>query len=134
MLGHGYWRRRFGGERAVIGRGITIESRATEIVGVMPEGFRVVDVEPDLIVPFGIDRSRLTLPGFGLQAVARLKPGVDHRGSERRRGAHGADLDDVVARRAIRQPARLRDLADHAGTASARSRTSSATSPTRCGW
>ena len=76
MLGHGYWRRRFGGDRAVIGRGITIESRATEIVGVMPEGFRVVNVEPDLIVPFGIDRSRLTLPGFGLQAVARLKPGV----------------------------------------------------------
>jgi len=76
MLGHGYWRRRFGGDRAVVGRGITIESRATEIVGVMPEGFRVVNVEPDVIVPFGIDRSRLTLPGFGLQAVARLKTGV----------------------------------------------------------
>ena len=42
----------------------------------MPAGFRVVNVEPDLIVPLAIDRSRLTLPGFGLQAVARLKPGV----------------------------------------------------------
>ena len=76
MLGHGYWLRRFGGDRTVVGRSITVESRAREIVGVMPEGFRVVNIEPDLIVPFGIDRSRLTLPGFGLQAVARLKPGV----------------------------------------------------------
>ena len=36
----------------------------------------IVDAEPDIIVPFGIDRSRLTLPGFGLQGLGRLKPGV----------------------------------------------------------
>ena len=76
MLGYGYWRRRFGGDRSVVGRSITVESRASEVVGVMPEGFRVVNVDPELIVPFGFERSRLTLPGFGLQALARLKPGV----------------------------------------------------------
>jgi predicted permease len=76
MLGYGYWHRRFGGDRSVVGRSITVESRATEVVGVMPEGFRVVNVDPELIVPFGFERSRLTLPGFGLQALARLKPGV----------------------------------------------------------
>jgi putative ABC transport system permease protein len=76
MLGYGYWLRRFGGDRSVIGRGITVGSSPREIVGVMPEGFRIVNVEPELIAPIGFNRSRLTLPGFGLQAVARLKPGV----------------------------------------------------------
>ena len=42
----------------------------------MPEGFRVVTVEPDLIVPGPISGARLILPGFGFEAVARLKPGV----------------------------------------------------------
>ena len=76
VLGYGYWLRRFGGDRSIVGRGITIESRDREIVGVMPEGFRIVNAEPDIVVPIGFDRSRVTLPGFGFQAVARLKPGV----------------------------------------------------------
>ena len=76
MLGHGYWLRRFGGDRSVLGRQITVEAQTREIVGVMPKGFRVVDAEPDVIVPFGLDRSRVTLPGFGLQGVGRLKAGV----------------------------------------------------------
>ena len=76
MLGYGYWQRRFGGDRSVIGRGITVDSRPREIVGVMPEGFRVVNADPDVIVPLAFDRSRQILPGFGFQGVARLKPGV----------------------------------------------------------
>ena len=79
MLGHGYWLRRFGGDRTVLGRQITVESQPREIVGVMPEGFRVVDAEPDLIVPFGVDRSRLTLPGFGLQGVGPAEAGRHDR-------------------------------------------------------
>src|SRR5262245_4157445 len=34
MLGYGYWQRRFGGDRAVIGRLITVDARRREIVGV----------------------------------------------------------------------------------------------------
>ena len=76
MLGYGYWQRRFGGDRSVIGRSITVESRPREIVGVMPQGFRIVTADPDLIVPGPLERSRLILAGFGYEAVARLKPGV----------------------------------------------------------
>jgi predicted permease len=76
MIGYGYWQRRFGGDRSVIGRGITVESLPREIVGVMPKGFQVADVDPDLIVPLAFDRSRATLPGFGFQGIARLEPGV----------------------------------------------------------
>ncbi len=76
MLGYGYWQRRFGGATSVIGRTITVESNAREIVGVMPEGFRIVTASPDVIVPMALDRARQSLPGFGYEAVARLGPGA----------------------------------------------------------
>jgi predicted permease len=76
MLSYGYWQRRFGGERSAIGRNIIVDSRPREIVGVMPQGFQVVQAEGDLIVPLSFDRGKLTLAGFYLQGVARLKSGV----------------------------------------------------------
>ena len=76
MLSYGYWQRRFGGDRSVIGRTIVIDSQALTIVGVMPCGFRVVDHDFDVLVPFAFDRNRQTLSGFGLQGIGRLKPGV----------------------------------------------------------
>src|SRR4029450_2397637 len=75
MLNYGYWQRRFGGETSVVGRSITVDSQPREIVGVMPRGFRVVDADPDLIVPLPFNRSQLILPPFAFQGVARLKPG-----------------------------------------------------------
>ncbi|MBV9404467.1 MAG: ABC transporter permease [Acidobacteriaceae bacterium] len=77
LLTYGYWQRRFGGDRAVIGRNITVNARPREIVGVMPHGFRFVAADPDLILPLALDRTKLTLPGFGYDCVARLKPGVN---------------------------------------------------------
>jgi putative ABC transport system permease protein len=76
MLSYGYWQRRFGGDRAIIGQTITVDSRPREIVGVMPEGFRFLNTESDLIVPAAFDRSSLILAGFGFQGIARLKPRV----------------------------------------------------------
>ena len=74
MLGHGYWQRKFGGDRAVLERALTVNARPHQIIGVMPAEFRF-DGEPDLIMPLRIDRGRL-IPGFRLLGVARLKPGV----------------------------------------------------------
>ena len=76
MLGYGYWQRRFGGDRSVIGRTITLDSRPKEIVGVMPKGFRFGGTEADVIWPAAFDRGRLTLGGFNYQGIARLKPGI----------------------------------------------------------
>ena len=42
----------------------------------MPQGFRFVDADFDLIVPLAFDRGKLILAGFGYQGIARLKPGV----------------------------------------------------------
>ncbi len=75
MLSYGYWRRRFGGDRAVIGRNIMVDSQPREIVGVMPPGFRFVDSDFDLTAPLAFDRGKLILAGFGFHGIARLKPG-----------------------------------------------------------
>jgi predicted permease len=76
MLSYGYWQRRFGGDRTVIGRNILVDSRPREIVGVMPQGFRFVDADFDLAVPLAFDRGKLILAGFGFHGIARLKPGA----------------------------------------------------------
>jgi predicted permease len=76
ILSYGYWQRRFGGDRAVIGRNIIVDSRPREIVGVMQKEFQVVDAEFDLVRPLSFDRGKLILAGFGFHGIARLKPGV----------------------------------------------------------
>jgi putative ABC transport system permease protein len=80
ILTHAYWQRRFGADRMVIGRRLTVDSRPSEVVGVMPRGFRFLDMEPaaEVIAPIGFNRSGLTLAidGFNLRSLARLKPGV----------------------------------------------------------
>jgi predicted permease len=76
MLSYGYWQRRFGGDPAVVGRNVLVDSRSREIIGVMPQGFRFLDADFDLIVPLAFDRGKLILAGFGYHGVARLKPGV----------------------------------------------------------
>src|SRR5258707_6775772 len=43
MLSYGYWQRRFGGDRTVIGRNVLVDSRPREVIGVMPQGIRCLD-------------------------------------------------------------------------------------------
>jgi len=76
MLSYGYWQRRFGGDRAAVGRNVLVDSRPREIVGVMPQGFRFVDTDFDVILPLAFERGKLILAGFGYHGIARLKPGV----------------------------------------------------------
>jgi predicted permease len=76
MLSYGYWQRRFGGDRAVIGRNLMVDSIPRQIVGVMPRGFRLMDTDFDLMAPLAFDRGRLILAGFGFNGIARLKPDV----------------------------------------------------------
>ncbi|HLJ45270.1 MAG TPA: ABC transporter permease [Bryobacteraceae bacterium] len=76
LLSYGYWQRRFGGDRSVIGRKILVDAVPREIVGVMPTSFRIADTPADLILPLQLDRRQAILEGFYLKSVARLKPGV----------------------------------------------------------
>ncbi len=43
MLGYALWHRQFGGDRAVVGRVLSLDGQPTEIVGVMPREFELMD-------------------------------------------------------------------------------------------
>jgi predicted permease len=78
LLSYDYWRRRFGGDPAVIGRSITADGKSRQIIGVLPQGFQFLDDpdDPALFLPFQWDRNTTKLGGFSYDALARLKPGV----------------------------------------------------------
>ena len=77
MLDYGYWQRRFGSDRAIVGRTITVDGKARQVIGVMPQRFRFLDGEqPELLLPLQLDRNKTTLGEFSYEGVARLRPGV----------------------------------------------------------
>ena len=78
ILTHAYWQRKFGGDPQAIGRSMLINSGSSTIVGVMPAGFRFLNVtpEPEVILPMPLDRNQQFLGSFGVQGLARLRPGV----------------------------------------------------------
>jgi predicted permease len=76
MLSYGYWQDRFGGDPDVVGRRIEIGAVSTEVVGVMPRGFKFGDVSPQLILPLAVNRAALIPPPFCCNGIARLREGV----------------------------------------------------------
>jgi len=76
ILSNAYWHKRYGGDRNVIGRPVTIDGTAREIIGVLPAGFRFLDNDDSLYLPMQLDRGKVHLGQFSYDAVARLKPGV----------------------------------------------------------
>jgi predicted permease len=74
MLSSAYWRRRFGADRRVLERAITVNGRPHQVVGVMPAEFRFAG-DFDILLPLRIDPGAPKV-GFRLLGVARLKPDV----------------------------------------------------------
>ena len=79
VLTYSSWRSRFGGDRDVIGRTITVDAAPVEIVGVTQPGF-VFRGDPELLIPLqhiGADISR----GWRTyNAVGRMAPGSEMEG------------------------------------------------------
>ena len=76
IISYQYWQSRFGGNTSVIGRGIVLDGRPTEIIGVLPAAFQFLDRKADLFLPMQRDRAKVFLGQFSFQSLARLKPGV----------------------------------------------------------
>jgi putative ABC transport system permease protein len=74
MLTHGYWLRRFGGDRRVLGRVLTVNGKPHPIVGVMPDHFRFAG-DFEILLPLRINAAA-PVPFFRMLGVARLKDGV----------------------------------------------------------
>jgi putative ABC transport system permease protein len=83
LLGFGLWQRRFGGDPAVLGRTLVVNSVPRRVVGIMPDGFQLptdyhVDrAEPTaLYLPLQFDPADLTRGSHGYYGAATLAPGA----------------------------------------------------------
>ena len=77
ILTYGYWRRKFGADRHVVGKTITADGKLRQIIGVLPPDFRFEDSSDlALLVPLIFDRAKTTLGNYSYDGIARLKPGV----------------------------------------------------------
>ena len=80
VLSHEFWTRRFGGDRALVGRTLTLNGEPFLVVGVMPPGFtypadRTIDAWMPLAY-FGPDQIGRVRGAHFMGVIARLKPGV----------------------------------------------------------
>jgi predicted permease len=75
VLTAGYWRSKFGGDRAAVGRTLTLDGRPREIIGVLPDTFRYLDRDVSVVVPLRLDRSKVFIGNFSYRGIARLRPG-----------------------------------------------------------
>ncbi|HEX6901330.1 MAG TPA: ABC transporter permease [Thermoanaerobaculia bacterium] len=76
VLSDALWRRRFGGDRAVLGKTLRIDDVETRVVGVMPADFRFPSARTELWTPITLDPAGLTPGNFNYRTVGRLRPGV----------------------------------------------------------
>jgi predicted permease len=77
LLGHGLWRRRFGGDPGVVGGTIDVNARARRVIGVLPPGFGFPRPSTQIWMLSGVPaRTASFARGLDHEAVARLAPGV----------------------------------------------------------
>ena len=71
------WRRRFGADRGIVGRGVTLDGESYTVLGVAPRGLDFPE-KRELWVPLTLD-GRPTRGRHDLTVVGRLKPGATLR-------------------------------------------------------
>jgi putative ABC transport system permease protein len=76
VLSDRFWKRRFGGDPAVLNRAIRLGGNLTTIVGVMPPGFSILDKDVDIWLPARFSAEDRTPQGRWTMVVAQLKQGV----------------------------------------------------------
>ena len=79
VMSHRLWQTRFNGDRNIVGRFIQLNDTPTQVIGVMPPGFRFVYHDTDAWVPLQLDRNapwRENNSGRFINVVARVKTGT----------------------------------------------------------
>ena len=80
LISYSLWQRRFGGDPSVVGKSITLNGQACNVVGVMPASFHFPDNDTDIWKPAAFDADLLGPNNRGshfLNVIGRLKNGVD---------------------------------------------------------
>src|SRR5208337_2117789 len=82
ILSDGLWRRRFGGDRAIIGQQVMFNDDGYTVIGVMPRGFEnVLSSSAEVWAPLQFDAGNIATDGtrewgHALRMVGRLRRGV----------------------------------------------------------
>ena len=99
VISHALWQRRFGGDKQIVGRQITLNNQPTTVIGVMPAGFgwhiqkgTQVSKPADIWLPFQINNELRARRGRFASAVARLKPNVTIQQAQKEMDTIGARL------------------------------------------
>jgi predicted permease len=79
LLSWALWKRRFGGDPAILNQTIQLNTRAYTVIGVMPQWFAYPDASTQLWTPVYHDKPADVMESLGnhqFQVVGRLRPGV----------------------------------------------------------
>jgi len=76
VLSYAVWQRRFAGRPDVVGQTVKVDGQTTEILGVMPAGFGLLDNSSDAWFTFSFEPAPGQETQHNVRAIARLKPGV----------------------------------------------------------
>jgi len=102
ILSYAAWRERFGADRNIVGKAITLNDEGCTVVGVLPAEFQFGSTaaefqarsQADVWVPLALDLERLQRGTHPLRVIARLAPDVTLAhgpgGTRCHRGEHGA--------------------------------------------
>lgn len=115
VLTWGLWKRRFGGDPAVVGRNILIDARPYTIVGVLPAWFTWPDPRAELWTPLYHERSAALMRMFdahNFEVVGRLRPGVTLQQATSELSAIQAEIRRQHPVGAVNDAVNLRPLVD----------------------
>jgi predicted permease len=79
VLTYGLWKRRYGGDPAVLGKTILLDARPYTVIGVLPAWFTYPDATVQLWTPLYHEKSRELMQmheAHNFDVIGRLKPGV----------------------------------------------------------
>ncbi len=82
VLSWGLWKRRFGGDTAIVGREVLLDGRPYTVIGIMPSWFAYPDAQTQMWTAFHREippQDLVALDNHSFMAIARLKPGVAMR-------------------------------------------------------
>lgn len=82
VLSYRVWQRRFAGDPDVVVRSVQVDGQPTQVLGVMPKDFGLLDNSSDAWFTFGFEPALGQETQHNLRAIARLKPGVSIRDAQ----------------------------------------------------
>jgi predicted permease len=111
ILSYAIWSERFGADRDIVGKTITLDEQSYTVVGVLPASFQFGTTaadfqarsQPDIWVPLAFDPQRLQRGAHMLRVIARLKPVVKLAQAQ-------AELDVLGANLAQQYPEQNKDI------------------------